>query len=195
MVETIKFKPSAENELEEDYRTVELSPEQQRSIKILSELLAKRLPLSSMAIQGNAMFTMRDWQEKNHEKAASISSLPMQEKLQLAKEITNFGKERMKKLLANPKEKALFLNYRGNRISSRYVRKILNRWINKAAIKKHVSPHVIRHSFATHLLNAGCDLRSVQEMLGHADIATTQIYTHVNKDRLKKVHEMFHPRK
>jgi len=104
MVETIKFKPSAENELEEDYRTVKLSPERQRSIKILSELLSQRLPLSSMAIQGNAMFTMRDWQEKNHEKAATISSLPMQEKLQLAKEITNLGKERMKKLLANPEK-------------------------------------------------------------------------------------------
>jgi len=104
MVEKIQFKSSAENELEEDYRTVKLSPEQQHSIKILSELLAQRLPLSSMAIQGNAMFTMRDWQEKNHEKAATISSLPMREKLQLAKEITNHGKDRMKKLLANPEK-------------------------------------------------------------------------------------------
>jgi integrase/recombinase XerC len=99
-----------------------------------------------------------------------------------------------KKLLVNPKEKALFLNYRGNRLSSRYVRKILNRWISKAAIKKHVSPHVIRHSFATHLLNAGCDLRSVQEMLGHKNLATTQIYTHVNIERLRDVYEKAHLR-
>ena len=104
MVEYIKFKTSAEKELEEDYHTVNLSPEQQRSIKILSEILAKRLPLSSMAIQGNAMFTMREWQEKNHEKAATISSLPMQEKLQIAREITEYGKERMKKLLAHPEK-------------------------------------------------------------------------------------------
>ena len=104
MVENVQFKSSAENELEQDYRTVQLSPEQQHSIKILSELLAQRLPLSSMAIQGNAMFTMRDWQEKNHEKAATISSLPMREKLQLAKEITDLGKDRMKKLLANPEK-------------------------------------------------------------------------------------------
>ena len=101
-MEKIKFKPSVEAELEEDYCTVNLSPEQQRSIKILSEILSQRLPLSSMAIQGNAMFTMRDWQQNNHEKAATISSLPMQEKLKIAKEITDYGKERMKKLLAHP---------------------------------------------------------------------------------------------
>ncbi len=104
MVEYIKFKTSAEKELEEDYTTVNLSQEQQRSIKILSDIIAERLPLSSMAIQGNAMFSMRDWQEKNHEKAATISSLPMQEKLLIAKEITDLGKERMKKLLSNPEQ-------------------------------------------------------------------------------------------
>ena len=104
IIEKIEFKPTAENELEEDYRTVKLSPEQQRSIKLLSEILAKRLPLSSMAIQGNAMFTMRDWQEKNHEKAAKISELPMEEKLKVAREITDYGKERMKKLLAYPEK-------------------------------------------------------------------------------------------
>jgi len=104
MVEYIKFKTNAEKELEEDYHTVNLSQEQQRSIKFLSEILAKRLPLSSMAIQGNAMFTMREWQEKNHEKAATISTLPMQEKLRVAKEITDHGKQRMKKLLANPEK-------------------------------------------------------------------------------------------
>jgi len=104
MIEKIEFKSTAENELEEDYRTVKLSSEQERSIKLLSDILAKRLPLSSMAIQGNAMFTMRDWQEKNHEKAAKISELPMGEKLKVAREITDYGKERMKKLLAYPEK-------------------------------------------------------------------------------------------
>ena len=99
-----------------------------------------------------------------------------------------------KKLLRGKKEKAVFLNYAGGRISSRYVRKILNKWINKAAIRKHVSPHVIRHSFATHLLNAGCDLRSVQEMLGHKNLKTTQVYTHVNIERLRDVYEKAHLR-
>ena len=110
MVEYIKFKKNAEKELEEDYHTVNLSQEQQRSIKLLSEILAKRLPLSSMAIQGNAMFTMREWQEKNHEKAATISTLPMQEKLIVAKEITDHGKERMKKLLANPEQHKILID-------------------------------------------------------------------------------------
>ena len=94
-----------------------------------------------------------------------------------------------KKLPAAPGEQALFLNYRGTRISARYVRVLLNGWIEKAAIRKHVTPHVIRHSFATHLLNAGCDLRSVQEMLGHRNLATTQIYTHVNTERLREAYD------
>ena len=104
MAQSIKFKSSAEKELEADYHTVNISPEQQRSIKVLSEILSKRLPLSSMAIQGNAMFTMRDWQEKNHEIAAKISEMPMEKKLQVAKEITDLGKARMKKLLAFPEK-------------------------------------------------------------------------------------------
>jgi hypothetical protein len=104
MVEKIKFKLTAEKELEEEYYNVKLSPEQERSIKILSEILAKQLPLSSMAIQGNARFTMRDWQQKNHEIAANISKMPMEKKLKVAKEITDYGKERMKKLLAFPEK-------------------------------------------------------------------------------------------
>jgi tyrosine recombinase XerC len=89
---------------------------------------------------------------------------------------------------------SLFLNKNGQRISVRGARKVLHRWFAAAQFNKKVSPHTLRHSFATHLLDRGCDLRSVQEMLGHKSLATTQIYTHVTAASLKKVYEKAHPR-
>jgi len=94
-----------------------------------------------------------------------------------------------------PQEKnAVFLDRWGGRLSSRSIQRIINKHVTGASLKLKISPHVFRHTFATHLLNAGADLKSVQELLGHASLTTTQIYTHVTTKRLREVYMRSHPR-
>ena len=97
-------------------------------------------------------------------------------------------------LARNRAEGVVFLNARGTPLTRMGVWKILRRHVERSGIRKRVTPHTLRHSFATHLLEGGADLAAVQEMLGHADIATTQIYTHVEREYLRDVHRRFHPR-
>lgn len=91
--------------------------------------------------------------------------------------------------LFNPKVDYLILNKDGNQLSNRSVEKIVDDLINEVSIKKHVTPHTIRHTFATHLLNNGCDLKVVQELLGHASLSTTQIYTHLTSERIRNTYD------
>ncbi|HUF50272.1 MAG TPA: site-specific tyrosine recombinase XerD [Longimicrobiales bacterium] len=98
------------------------------------------------------------------------------------------------RLVRQRAEGVVFVNARGTPLSRMGVWKILRRHVKRAGVKKRVTPHTLRHSFATHLLEGGADLAAVQDMLGHADIATTQIYTHVEREYLREVHRKFHPR-
>src|SRR5688500_10642853 len=98
------------------------------------------------------------------------------------------------KLARSNEEPKLFLNFRGGGLTRQGLYKIVLGYADSAGLKGRMSPHTLRHSFATHLLTGGCDLRSVQEMLGHADVSTTQLYTHLSSERLKDVYFRAHPR-
>lgn len=116
--------------------------------------------------------------------------------------LTEAATEALSKYLGmrDDEEPALFINYggakrrdgSGGRLTPRSIQRIIEKYRLKAGITKHVTPHTLRHSFATDLLGAGADLRSVQEMLGHANVATTQVYTHLTNPKLKEIHQKFH---
>ncbi|WP_257350098.1 tyrosine recombinase XerC [Pseudalkalibacillus decolorationis] len=97
-------------------------------------------------------------------------------------------------LMKGQQHDKVFVNYRGEPITTHGVRTVLQKMIKKTSLTMHLTPHMLRHTFATHLLNEGADLRSVQELLGHSDLSATQVYTHVTKDRLQHLYKTYHPR-
>jgi integrase/recombinase XerC len=91
-------------------------------------------------------------------------------------------------------DRPVFINHRGGRLTARSVRRIIDRYVGEARLAPGVHPHTLRHTFATHLLEGGADLRAVQEMLGHASIATTEVYTHLDAEHVRSLHRLYHPR-
>ena len=110
------------------------------------------------------------------------------------KALQDYVKDIRPQIIADTEEQALFVNMNGERMSRQGFWKIIKHYQEKAGIQKDITPHTLRHSFAVHLLENGADLRAIQEMLGHADISSTQIYTHVIKNQLKDVYQKAHPR-
>lgn len=108
--------------------------------------------------------------------------------------VERYLKNVRQKLIRSSDEKGLLITRLGKKMSRQMFWKIIKKYTRLARIKKEIKPHTLRHSFATHLLERGADLRIVQEMLGHVNISTTQIYTHINKERLKAIHHKYHPR-
>ena len=113
---------------------------------------------------------------------------------QALKALTAYLERGRPKLVKNGPELHLYVNFRGGQLTRQGLYKIVRRHALSAGLADRMSPHTLRHTFATHLLAGGCDLRSVQEMLGHADVSTTQLYTHLSSERLKDVYFKAHPR-
>ncbi|MFA4981660.1 MAG: site-specific tyrosine recombinase XerD [Candidatus Omnitrophota bacterium] len=118
--------------------------------------------------------------------------VPIGKKAQEA--IARYLEKTRARLLKKREDNHLFLSRLGRKISRQSFWKMIKKYAKQARIKKEITPHTLRHSFATHLLEKGADLRVVQELLGHSDISTTQLYTHIDKERLKSIHRQFHPR-
>jgi integrase/recombinase XerD len=113
---------------------------------------------------------------------------------QAAVAVEEYLKEARPKIVRRDEEKALFLNRRGERLTRQGFWQILKGYAKAAGLDKEITPHTLRHSFATHMLSGGADLRSVQELLGHANISTTQVYTHLTSEHVRRTYEKSHPR-
>ncbi len=163
-----------------------------RDLAILEVLYATGLRVSELINIKLSDINLETGYIRTLGKGAKKRIVPMGEKA--IEDINSYLSRGRKKMIKGLNPPYLFLNLRGQSITRQGLWKIIKKYGHKAGLKKKITPHGIRHSFASHLLEAGADLRFVQIMLGHEDISSTQIYTHVTKERLKSVHKECHPR-
>jgi integrase/recombinase XerC len=162
-----------------------MDPQGQRDRAILEVLYASGLRVSELVSLNLSNVNLRSgeirvWGKGAKERLALLGG-------PACRALTRYIKE-------NRPTNALFLNRLGSRLSTRSVSNILDKYAKLAGLGRCVTPHLLRHTFATHLLDGGADLRTVQELLGHADLSTTQIYTHVSQARVREVYQKAHPR-
>ena len=181
-------------EINEIINSVNLeSPMGYRDIAILETLYSAGLRVSELcALEMNNILSnssmLRVLGKGNKERFVPLGS-------KVIKLIDDYCKHVRSKLVDKKKSDGnVFLSKNGKQLTRMTIFNIMKKWTQISGINKDISPHTFRHSFATHLLEGGADLRSVQEMLGHSDISTTQIYTHLDNEYLKEVHQTFHPR-
>ncbi len=171
------------------------TPAGMRDLAILETLYASGIRVSELT---GLNLKDLDWDEEYFKvtgKGGKDRLVPMGRKAKAAIQIY-LRKSRPTYLKPESKAtEALFLNRLGGRLAPRAIRVIINKYADSIALNRRISPHTLRHTFATHLLNSGADLRSVQELLGHVELSTTQIYTHLTKDNIKKIYNNTHPRR
>jgi integrase/recombinase XerD len=168
------------------------TPAGKRDKSMLELLYATGLRVSEMVNLNVADIDLKEGFIRCKGKGSKERVVPMGEIAVSA--LRNYMENGRKRLVHDNRERSLFVNHHGKRLTRQGFWKIIKKYAVQARIRKEITPHTLRHSFATHLLENGADIRAVQEMLGHADISTTQIYTHVTKERLKDVYAKSHPR-
>ncbi len=168
------------------------TPKGQRDKALLELLYATGMRVSELVLLNIDDVNLASANVRCFGKGAKERIIPVYDRAVYAlEEYLQKGRPR---LMKDPKEKALFLNHRGKRLTRQGLWLIIKRYAEDVGMGSEVTPHTLRHSFATHMLSGGAGLREVQKLLGHANISTTQVYTHVNSERLREVYDESHPR-
>ena len=168
------------------------TPEAKRDKAMLELLYASGMRVSELISLNEGDVDIQGGYVRCFGKGHKERMIPIYEQAALA--VKEYREQVRLNLLRDPDDKALFLNLRGDRLTRQGFWQILKGYAKAAGLETEITPHTLRHSFATHMLNGGADLRSVQELLGHANISTTQIYTHLTSEHVRRTYEKSHPR-